>query len=201
MRKNSSRKSRGRPLEFDPDETLNRAIEIFWTQGYEGTSLADLTHALGINRPSIYAYFGNKEMLFRLAAQKYADTHLSFIDEAIKQTTLNEVFTMLLEEEVHLLTANEAPRGCMLVSAAISSSPKIAAIKALLINHRKSLETKLRKRIQKAQLSQDEKVNGSPATLAKAMCTIYEGISTEAASGASRRELLEIIPLAKQMLF
>ena len=200
MRESSSKKKRGRPLAFDPDETLNRAIELFWTQGYEGTSISDLTHALGINRPSIYAYFGNKERLFDLAVQQYLDTHLSFIDEAIGQATLHGVFEMLLNKEIHLLTHYEPARGCMLVSA-MSTSPKNEAIKTLLISHRKALETKLRKRIQKAQLSNDIKISGSPSTLAKAMCAVYEGVSIEAASGASRKELLEMIPHAKKILF
>ena len=63
----------GRPRAFDVDEALDRALEVFWRQGYEGTALSDLTAAMGINRPSLYATFGNKEALFRKVLDRYAD--------------------------------------------------------------------------------------------------------------------------------
>ena len=63
----------GRPRAFDVDEALDRALEVFWRKGYEGASLPDLTEAMGINRPSLYAAFGNKEALFRKAIDRYAE--------------------------------------------------------------------------------------------------------------------------------
>jgi AcrR family transcriptional regulator len=64
---------KGRPREFDADEVLDRALDVFWRKGYEGASLSELTEAMGINRPSLYAAFGNKEELFRKALDRYAD--------------------------------------------------------------------------------------------------------------------------------
>jgi AcrR family transcriptional regulator len=66
--------AKGRPREFDTDEALDKAMMVFWQQGFEGASLSDLTEAMGISRPSLYAAFGNKEELFRRALGRYVET-------------------------------------------------------------------------------------------------------------------------------
>ena len=79
----------GRPRAFDVDKALDRALEVFWRKGYEGTSLPDLTEAMGINRPSLYAAFGNKESLFRKVLQRYTDEHMAFIGAALIEVIRN----------------------------------------------------------------------------------------------------------------
>jgi AcrR family transcriptional regulator len=74
----------GRPRAFDADAALDRALEVFWRQGYEGTALSDLTEAMGINRPSLYAAFGNKEALFAKVLDRYTDGPGAFAAQAIE---------------------------------------------------------------------------------------------------------------------
>src|SRR5437899_11421190 len=86
----------GRTRQFDVDEALDRALEVFWARGYEGATLPELTRAMGINRPSLYAAFGNKEQLFRKALDRYQAGPLSFMAEALSRPTAREVAEAVL---------------------------------------------------------------------------------------------------------
>src|SRR5690349_11988785 len=81
----------GRTRQFDVDEALDRALEVFWARGYEGATLPELTRAMGINRPSLYAAFGNKEQLFRKALDRYQTGPMSFLTEALRKPTARAV--------------------------------------------------------------------------------------------------------------
>ena len=192
------KRPRGRPQKFVNDDALHQAIEVFWAHGYEGTSLTNLTDALNMNRPSIYAAFGNKQTLFSLSLQTYIDEQLVFVDEAVKQETLSEVIEMLFSKQIDLLTKKK--RGCMLVQAALSCGEETQAIKDELTEQRKLLEGKLRKRFQRAQLKKDTSSSESPAAAAKYITTIYQGLSVQAASGATKKELIEVAELARKAL-
>src|SRR6478752_7045260 len=111
-------KPTGRPREFDPDEALERALELFWRQGYEGTSLGELTAAMGINRPSLYAAFGNKESLFRKALDRYTDEHMAFIRTALEEPTARGAIEALLRGYVASVTNPRTPPGCLTVNGA-----------------------------------------------------------------------------------
>src|SRR5919112_6033196 len=108
-------RSTGRPREFEPDEALARALEVFWNQGYEGASLGELTAAMGINRPSLYAAFGNKEALFRKALDRYVNERMTFMRSAIEEPTARAVAERLLRGAVDLLGNPRNPRGCLMV--------------------------------------------------------------------------------------
>src|SRR5713226_3358653 len=96
MKPDKSARSKGRPRAFDVDRALDRALHVFWQKGYEGASLSDLTKAMGINRPSLYAAFGDKEALFRKALDRYADGPASYVGEALKEPTGRAVAERLL---------------------------------------------------------------------------------------------------------
>src|SRR5712671_741565 len=109
----------GRPRAFDVDEALDQALRVFWRKGYEGTSLTDLTRALGINRPSLYAAFGNKEALFRKALDRYVEGPAAYVREALNQPTARAVAERLLYGSADLLNDPRHPRGCLMVQAAL----------------------------------------------------------------------------------
>src|SRR3569623_860019 len=95
---------RGRPREFCVDEALVAALRVFWSKGYEGASMTDLTDAMGITRPSLYAAFGNKEALFRKALDLYEREKLAYIGEALKAPTSREVVERLLHGALAMQT-------------------------------------------------------------------------------------------------
>ena len=81
----------GRPREFDVDKALDLALQVFWRKGYEGASMADLTEAMGITKPSLYAAFGNKEELFRKALDRYVDGPGGYFQVALAKPTARAV--------------------------------------------------------------------------------------------------------------
>src|ERR1700704_2217328 len=93
----------GRPRSFDLDKALDAAMQVFWQKGYEGASLSDLTHAMGVNRPSLYAAFGDKETLFRKALDRYTKGPAAYVREALKQPTARAVTQQLLLGAADLL--------------------------------------------------------------------------------------------------
>src|SRR5882757_5363678 len=112
----------GRPREFDTDQALDKALNVFWRNGYEGTSIADLTEAMGINPPSLYSAFGNKEKLFRKALDRYVQQRTGFWNEAAEKPTARAMVEHLLRESADFLTEECNPPGCMLVRGALSCS-------------------------------------------------------------------------------
>src|SRR5256885_4867094 len=104
MKGKIARPSIGRPRAFDVDLALDRALQVFWRKGYEGASLSDLTQAMGINRPSLYAAFGDKEMLFRKALDRYASGPAAYVSEALKESTARAAIERLLREAAYSLT-------------------------------------------------------------------------------------------------
>src|SRR5438874_8768237 len=100
----STRATRGRPRTFDVDETLDRALKVFWRKGYDGASLPDLTRAMGINRPSLYAAFGNKQSLFCKALKRYHERQRDFFRHALDAPSAYEVARRILHGAVALQT-------------------------------------------------------------------------------------------------
>src|SRR3954467_2531468 len=122
--------SKGRPREFDVDEALAAALRVFWTKGYEGASLTDLTEAMEITRPSLYAAFGNKESLFRKALDLYEREKLAYVGEALKAPTSRQVAERLLRGALAMQTSDcEQPRGCMRVISSVACGPEAESIR------------------------------------------------------------------------
>jgi len=187
---------RGRPRAFDTDKALERALQLFWQKGYEGTSLSDLTKAMGVNRPSLYAAFGNKEDLFRKALDRYADGPAAYVREALNLPTARAVVERLLRGAVDLLTDSRTPQGCLLVQAALSCGKSADPIRWELISRRKAGETALRQRFKRAISEGDLPPDANAADLAGYVATVIHGMAVQAASGASRNELRRVIRTA-----
>jgi AcrR family transcriptional regulator len=188
--------ARGRPRQFDAEEALDRALEVFWRKGYEGTSLPDLTEAMGINRPSLYAAFGNKEALFHKAIERYSQQKGSHVREALAQPTAKKVAEHLLRGAVDFLTSSKGPRGCFVVQSALVCGDEAEPVKAALMKTRKDADAAVRRRFQKAHADGDLPKSANPVALASYISTVIRGMSVQAASGASRKQLGEVAELA-----
>ena len=117
-------RSKGRPREFDEERALEAALLLFWRQGYEGTSLAQLTEAMGINAPSLYAAFGSKEQLFRRAVDRYVQRPASYLPNALKEPTARGVVEKLFQGAIGMVMDPRHPDGCLLVQGALASGPE-----------------------------------------------------------------------------
>jgi AcrR family transcriptional regulator len=196
-----SRTSRpqGRPREFDPDKALERALEIFWRQGYEGASLHDLTAAMGINRPSLYTAFGNKESLFRKALERYTDDHMAFVRTALDEPTARHAVEALLRGYAASVTGPDTPPGCLTVQGALASGPDTEAIRAELTTRRLAGEAALRARLERARKEGELPANADPDEIARYFNTIAQGMAVQAAGGASRQQLQRVIDIAMRV--
>src|SRR6266581_2925254 len=121
MKKKKSGAPMGRPRAFDVDKALERALRMFWRKGFEGTSLSDLTKAMRINRPSLYAAFGNKETLFRKVLDLYFKGPSAYAHQSLQQPTARAVVEHLLYGAINMLTGPKSPSTCLWVHCALSS--------------------------------------------------------------------------------
>lgn len=187
---------RGRPRAFDEDLVLDRALDVFWRKGYEGASLSDLTRAMGINRPSLYATFGDKETLFRRALDRYHTGPAAYVLEAFNQPDARSVTERLLHGAADALACPRNPRGCLMVQGTLACSDAAEPVRKELVARREQGEAALRRRLQRAKAEGDLPANSSPADLAAFIMTVIHGMSIRAAAGASRAELHRIADTA-----
>ena len=186
----------GRPREFDMDKALDQALDVFWRNGYEGASIADLTAAMKINPPSLYAAFGNKAGLFRKAIDRYVEQRTKFWSEAFEAPTARGVVEHLLRGGADFLTDECNPHGCMLVRSAVACSEGEDAMRHELTARRAQGETRLRDRLKRAKKEGEMPPDLDPADYARFIMTMMEGMSVRAASGATRKELHKIADMA-----
>lgn len=186
----------GRPRGFDAEAALDRAVEVFWRHGYEGASLGDLTAAMGINRPSLYAAYGNKEELFRAAVARYAEVDMAYAREALDQPTAYEVAAALLRANVAALTRTDRPAGCLSIQGGTSSSADNAGIAEFLASSRLAGEAALSARFARAVAEHDLRPGTDPAALARFIMVVTEGQAVHAAAGIQREQLEQSAELA-----
>jgi AcrR family transcriptional regulator len=186
----------GRHREFDVDQALCIALQVFRRTGYEGTSMSDLTEAMGITRPSLYAAFGNKEDLFRKTLDLYERQHLCFALEALQAPTAREAVDRLLRGYVDVLTDPTNPPGCLGVNGAVACSEASAPIREELITRRTINENNLRARLERAHTEGDFPPDEDPGDWARFVVSIGLGMAVKATSGASRDELYRVVDFA-----
>ncbi|MGW0521916.1 TetR/AcrR family transcriptional regulator [Crossiella sp. NPDC003009] len=185
----------GRPREFDVDAGLDAALRVFWRQGYEGAALTDLTEAVGVNRPSLYAAYGNKAELFRRALAHYSTHYATHMRESLAQPTARQTAEVFLRGAVRVTTAKGCPRGCLGVQGALAVGPDHDGIRQELLDWRREGERALAARFRQARADGEIASTVDCADLARYVSAVAFGISVQAAGGTSRAKLDRVVDL------
>jgi AcrR family transcriptional regulator len=200
VKRNKSLRRMGRPRSFDVDGALERALQVFWRKGYEGTSLSDLTKAVGVNRPSLYAAFGDKKALFRKALDRYLEGPAAYTQEALKEPTARAVIERLLRGAADVNAGPRNPGGCLVVQGALACGEEADSIRHELTACRAAGEAAIRRRLQRAKSEGDIAANVNPAALARYIATVLYGMAVQAAGGASRDKLQRVVEMTLRTL-
>ena len=190
------RRKTGRPLSFDRDAALHRAMLLFWRHGYEATSISELTASMGVTPPSIYAAFGDKKRLFLEAVARYLSgpvTPHGIIEAA---PTARDAAWGLLNAAATGFTGADTPPGCLLASSAISCSAAAADVQAELAAIRREIEACLCRRIVKAIEAGEINGETDADALAGHVMAVIQGMSTLARDGAAREKLTRVAATA-----
>jgi len=188
----------GRPREFDADVALDQAMEVFWRHGYEGATIAQLTEAIGINPPSLYACFGNKEGLLKAALDRYTKLRGVWMDEVVAAPTAREVAERMLMGIADKQTDPANPPGCLLVQGGIACGSGSENVPFELAARRAQNEDQLRDRFVRAKAEGDLKPSSDPAALARYVSAVSVGMGVMASSGADREALRQVANVAVQ---
>lgn len=186
----------GRPREFDIDEALAIAGDLFWKNGYDRTSLSDLTGAMKITPPSFYFAFGSKEKLFQMVIDRYTSEQFKFFQEALSQQTAQNVVKRLLYGFADLYTDGKHPPGCLALNSSLPCSSDDDPIRQKLAEAREQSRVLLCGRFKEAKLSGDLPTDTDPSALARYVLMLVWGMAVEAQSGASRNQLRRAVEVA-----
>src|SRR5271169_502987 len=176
---NMTNERMGRPRGFDEDAALEAAMKVFWEKSYEGATLTDLTEAMGINRSSMYAAFGDKESLFKLVVARYREGPMTYIREALERPTLQAVIEAILYGTVEFLSTPCNPRGCLSIQGALACGTDATPAKQTMVDWRKKGEAAFRKRFLRAQRDGDLPANFDPADVACYISSIMTGLGVQ----------------------
>jgi AcrR family transcriptional regulator len=182
----------GRPRGFDAAKALDEAMEVFWRHGYEGATIAELTTAMGINPPSLYAAFGSKEDLLKAALDRYSEKRAAFMCEVLGAPTAREVAESMLLRIADTQTDPANPPGCLLVQGGLACGAGAEKVPFELASRRAQTENQLRDRFVRAKNEGDLAAEADPAALARYLSAVIAGMGVLASSGANREELRQV---------
>ncbi|GAA5133400.1 TetR/AcrR family transcriptional regulator [Prosthecobacter algae] len=200
MKKELTPPAVGRPRAFDPDVALEKAMQVFWKHGYEGTSLSDLTEAMGINRPSLYATYGNKEQLFIKVLDRYGSGPVAYVLESLNEPTVRGVIEKMLQGSVCLLSDPQHPRGCMALQGMLCGGKDSAFVLEHARARRVAAQEKIRERFERARKEGDLTLEVNAGDLARHLAMLLNGLSIQASNGASAKELKRAVEFALKTL-
>ena len=190
---------KGRPREFCVDQALTAALGVFWSKGYEGASMADLTEAMGITKPSLYAAFGNKEALFHKALDLYEAEKLEYTRDALKQPTARAVAEHFMRGAIEAQMSSCDPKGCLGVISATACGAEAESIKADVIQRRASSQAALVERFEQAKRDGDLPDHVDVPGLTSYLYAILQGMAVQAGSGATRADLERVVDTSLMM--
>jgi len=179
----------GRRRTFDVEAALDSALCVFWRKGYEGASYADLTEAIGVERPALYAAFGNKEALFRRALERYYERYVDYVPAALDLPTARAVASHLLHGAAEFNTRFADHPGCLGIHGVLAGSDESEPVRQALVEARAAAEAALRQRLERAQREGDLPSTAKPDVLAAYLMAVVHGMAVQAKAGFSRATL------------
>lgn len=182
----------GRPREFDAEMALDQAMEVFWRHGYEGATIAQLTDAMGINPPSLYAAFGNKEGLLKAALDRYTAKRDAWMGNVLSAPSARDVAERYLMDIADTQTDPANPPGCLLVQGGLACGTGSENVPFELAARRACTEDQIRDRFIKAKAEGDLKASADPVALARYLSAVSVGMGVMASSGADREALRQV---------
>ena len=184
---------RGRPREFSTEDALTAALRVFWSKGYEGASMSDLTEAMGVTRPSLYAAFGNKGSLFRQALDLYEREKLAYVSAALEAPTARGVAERLLYGALELQTSGQDPKGCLGLINSVACGTEAESIKAEVLKRRASSDGALRERMRRAKAEGDFPPHIGPDAMVAYLTAVLQGLCIQSGADASPEALLSVV--------
>lgn len=190
--KSTEGKARGRPRAYDPQTALQQALGVFWNTGYSGASLDSIATAAGMNRPSLYAAFGDKHALYIKALEQYWEFAAASMREALTdlELPLAEALQRFYEGQLSIYFSGDGqPRGCFAIGTATTEAVEDPEIREVLSDRLSRLDADLEVRLQAAKNAGELKGDADPAALAVLASSLLHSISIRARAGKSRAEL------------
>jgi len=193
QKSSSERRPRGRPRVYDPDQALQQALEVFWKAGYAGTSLDDLAAATGMNRPSLYAGFGNKRSIYMKALTLYWENAALGVRAALAaDQSLADALMQVYSQALTLYFAGKGrPRGCFTLATAVTESGDDPIVREFVGNGFRRLDEALRRRIKAARDKGELAADADPETLAGLASAVHATLGVRSRAGTARAELEE----------
>jgi TetR/AcrR family transcriptional regulator, copper-responsive repressor len=187
----TTHRKRGRPRAYDPDVALMRAMDIFWDKGYAATSLDDLSQAMDMNRPSIYAAFGDKQALYRQALDQYR-THVRAAMKEVfaEKRPLRQELRDFYERAIDIyLSGKTASRGCFMIGTALTEAVVNRELRDSLAETLRGLDRLLAARIALGQERKEVDARASPNELAQVASAMLYLLAIQARAGETRKSL------------
>lgn len=191
----------GRPLEFDPDEALERAVELFWSKGYESTSLSDLLEAMKISKSSFYQAFGSKHELFEKCLARFRDRQVTRMRAALEGSASAKRFIRsMLSAIVADAATMETPKGCLIMNTATEFAGRDAVVARLVSHATSDFADVFVAAIRRAQREGDISPDKDAEALGRYVVSTISGLKTMVKAGFSPRAVDEVAEVAMDAL-
>jgi len=175
------------------DQALAAALRVFWSRGYEGASMAELTAEMGITKPSLYAAFGNKEALFHKALDLYEREKLAYMATALDAPTARGVAERLMHGALQMQMSPGDPKGCLGVIGMSACGVEAESIRADVVKRRASSEAALIARFERAKAEGDLPEGLEPEALVRYLFALMQGLAVQAGAGATCTQLGQLV--------
>ena len=187
---NLSKRARGRPRAFIPDEALDRAVEMFWEHGYEGGDVDRIARAVNVTKPALYHAFGDKSTLLLKAVERYALTYVAPRMAAFRaEPNMHKALTALCDATVNA-ASDQAHGGCMMVAAALGQSERVDEIRSFFAKSLNASANAFAQRFEREMKAGNLASTPSARVRGRALIDLIQGLRLRAKAGIAREQLL-----------